>query len=152
MRTSYRLLGALLLSITPALVAAPPPGALQWQASALVWRPAPPSLPAGTESTVLEGDPRQPGLFTMRLRVPAGARLAPHTHPRHERVTVLRGSVSVGFGTRFDATQLRTFHAGDYYVNPPDTAHFVTFPEDAEIQITCEGPWGVHYLDPPAAP
>jgi hypothetical protein len=38
----------------------------------LKWGPAPPSLPAGAQMAVLEGDPTKRGLFTMRLKMPDG--------------------------------------------------------------------------------
>ena len=95
---------------------------------------------------VLEGDPKKPGLFTMRLEVPSGARIAPHTHPRPERVTVLSGAVAVGFGEKESNSNVTVFHAGDYYVNPPRVAHFVTFPESSVVQITGEGPWEIAFI------
>ncbi|MGQ0621528.1 MAG: hypothetical protein ACT4QA_16670 [Panacagrimonas sp.] len=60
-------------------------GTVQHRTAALKWQPVPPSLPKGAEVTILEGDPQQPRLFTMRLRAPAGTRLASHTHPQAER-------------------------------------------------------------------
>lgn len=125
-----------------------PPGTIQLGADALNWKPAPPNMPAGTETAVLEGDPRQEGLFSLRLRGPAGTRLAPHTHPQPERVTVISGAVGVGFGARFDAALLRVFRAGDYYVNPPGSPHFVSFVEDSVVQVTGQGPWRLDYLSP----
>jgi quercetin dioxygenase-like cupin family protein len=110
-----------------------------------VWKDAPPTMPAGTKIAVLEGDTRQPGLFTVRLRIPAGSVIAPHTHPRPERVTVLSGKVRVGFGSAVtkDGT---TFTAGGFYVNPPNEPHFVVVEEDVTLQLTCEGPWVLEYL------
>lgn len=123
-----------------------PPGTLQLHADQLNWKPAAPNLPAGTETAVLEGDPRGEGLFTLRLRAPAGTELAPHTHPQPERVTVIRGAVAVGFGTAFDATRLHVFRAGDYYLNPTGSSHYVRFVEDSVVQVTGQGPWRLDYL------
>ena len=123
-----------------------PPGTIQWAAAELRWQPGPANLPKGVETVVLEGDPRKAGLFTLRLRAPAGTRLAPHTHPLPERVTVLEGAIGVGFGRHFDQTQLKVFNAGDYYVNPPLSAHFVSFARDSVLQVTGEGPWGLDLL------
>ena len=126
-----------------------PPGAIRHHAAALAWKPASAPLPPGMETTVLEGDPRSAdGIFTLRLRAPAGARLAPHTHPLPERVTVIEGAIGVGFGSGYDAKRLHIFRAGDYYVNPPGVAHFVTFVEDAVVQVTGHGPWGVEWVSP----
>ena len=70
----------------------------------LVWT-TPANLPAGTKMAVLEGDPKQQGLFTIRLELPANTEMSPHRHPRDERVVVLSGSISVGFGEEFDKSR-----------------------------------------------
>jgi quercetin dioxygenase-like cupin family protein len=105
------------------------------------WNDAPPSMPQGTKMAVLEGSPREAGIFTIRLKVPAGAAIAPHTHPRHERVTVLSGKVTVSIGGKET-----TFGAGGFYVNPPDEVHSLTFSEETVLQLTCEGPWALNYV------
>jgi hypothetical protein len=51
------------------------PDRLQWQAG-------PSSLPAGAKLAVLEGDPTKEGPFVMRLRLPDGYTIPPHTHPK----------------------------------------------------------------------
>jgi quercetin dioxygenase-like cupin family protein len=110
---------ALLAAALLALIAfaEAPSGAIQIDAKTIVWKDGPPSLAKGTKSAVLEGDPKSAGIFTMRLRVPAGAHIPPHWHPRAERVTILSGHVQVGFGDKWDHAALRSFHAGDFYVN-----------------------------------
>lgn len=112
------------------------------QVATPAWNDAPPSMPKGTKIAVLEGSPQQAGMFTIRLKVPAGAKLAAHTHPRHERVTVLSGKVTVHIGGRST-----TFEAGGFYVNPPDVPHSLDFAEDSVLQLTCEGPWELKYVD-----
>lgn len=125
-----------------------PPGTIRHDASRLAWKPAPPPLPPGMETVVLEGDPRSGEIFTLRLRAPAGTRLAPHTHPLPERVTVIQGAIGVGFGREYEQTVMRVFRAGDYYVNPPGAPHFVEFAEDSVLQVTGRGPWGVEWVSP----
>jgi quercetin dioxygenase-like cupin family protein len=51
---------------------------------------------------VLQGNPGGTGLFTVRLRFPNGYRLAPHTHPTDENVTVISGTFLVGMGETAD--------------------------------------------------
>ena len=111
------------------------------QVQDVAWKDGPPTLPAGTKAALHEGDPKQPGLFTMRLKVPAGSAIAPHTHPRAERVTVLSGRVTVTLGTT-----KTTFTTGGFYVTPPDAVHSVAFEEDSVLQLTCEGPWVLEYV------
>ena len=121
-----------------------PPGAIQ--VTHVTWKDGPPTLPKGAKVAVLEGDPKAAGIFTMRLRIPAGSRVEPHTHPRPERVTVLEGEAEVGFGDTFERKGMTKFHAGDFYVNPPESHHYVYFPRTTVVQITGEGPWEIHYL------
>ena len=119
------------------------------QVTSVTWSAAPPSMPAGTQIAVLEGSPQAAGTFTIRLKVPAGAIIAPHTHPRPERVTVLSGKIRVGFGeTMSDAGT--TFTAGGFYVNPPGEPHYLVIDEESVLQLTCEGPWELRYVDAPA--
>ncbi len=111
---------------------------------AIVWKDGPPTLPAGSKIAVLEGNPREEGIFTMRVRVPAGAKLAPHWHPRDERVTILSGTVELGFGTKADPAATKRYGAGSFYVNPPRTVHYLFFPEETVMQMTGVGPWEIH--------
>ena len=116
------------------------------------WKPGPPTLPLGSEVAVLEGDPKAPALFTMRVKLPAGARLAPHWHPRPERVTVLSGAIGIGFGDIYEPAKLRSFGPGSYYVTPPETVHFAYCLDETVVQITTEGPWELHPVLPGAKP
>lgn len=95
---------------------------------------------------VLEGNPREPMLFTARFRIAGGLELKPHWHPRNERVTILAGRVGVGFGDEIDRADVSWFEAGDYYVNAKGAHHFVLADGPAELQITGLGPWQVHYV------
>src|SRR5262249_18326128 len=53
------------------------------------WLEGPPSLPKGAKIALLEGDPSKKGPFVMRAKLPSGFKIAPHTHPEDERVTVI---------------------------------------------------------------
>lgn len=132
--------------------AAPPAGTLQVQPDAIAWRPGNPSMPPGTQIAVLEGDPKAAGMFTIRLKVPAGSRLAPHWHPRDERVTVIAGVAAVGFGDGVDEAAVTRFGPGAFYLNPARSHHYVLFPEESILQVTGVGPWQVHFIEPRGAP
>ena len=118
----------------------------------IVWKDGPPTLPAGAKIAVLEGDPRAEGIFTMRVRVPAGATLAPHWHPRDERVTILSGAAELGFGSLADKNATKRYGAGSFYVNPPRTMHYLYFPEETVMQMTGIGPWELFTTDIDAKP
>src|SRR5258706_15768819 len=59
---------------------------------------------AGMEQVNLVGNPATPGRYTLRLKFPAGYRLAPHTHPDYREVTILSGTWYTGYGEKFDAS------------------------------------------------
>lgn len=112
----------------------------------VAWRPCPPNLPAGCEIAVLEGNPQEPGFFTVRFRLSDTFVMPPHTHPKDERVTVLTGLVSVGFGLDGSHEDAKQFGPGDYYVNMKGAIHTVWSDELVEIQITGLGPWEAHFV------
>jgi quercetin dioxygenase-like cupin family protein len=116
------------------------------QITSVTWKDAPPTLPKGSQVAVLEGDPKQAGLFTMRIKLAAGTKIMPHTHPRPERVTVIWGEARVGFGDVYDAKKTKRFPAGSFYVNPAEIHHYLYFPRTTVLQMTGEGPWELHYL------
>lgn len=149
MRSVLILLG---LALPLAAAAVDPTGAIQQWPDRIAWSAAPPSMPAGTQMAVLEGDPGAKRWFTVRMKVPAGARLAPHWHPRDERVTVLSGLVAVGFGDVIDEAAVARFGPGSFYVNPANSHHYVLFVEDSVVQLTGVGPWEVHFVEAAPAP
>jgi hypothetical protein len=125
---------------------APGQAQLAHHAAEMPWGPGPAAVPFECEMAVLEGSPAETGLFTIRLRTGAPWVMPPHSHPRAERVTVLSGSIHVGFGDTVEKPASRRFTTGDYYVNAPGAVHFVWVDEPVEIQITGIGPWEVHPL------
>lgn len=125
---------------------------IQFQPDAMPWKAGPSSLPSGAQMAVLEGNPKTEGWFTMRVKVPAGTRLAPHWHPNPERVTVLFGKVGIGLGDKARDDSLKFFAAGSYYVTPAQAHHYAWFPEETILQITTTGPWELHYLTQGATP
>jgi quercetin dioxygenase-like cupin family protein len=114
----------------------------------LEWKDAPASLPPGAKAVILEGDPTKPGLFVMRLKFPDGYRIAPHTHPKPERVTVLSGTLFVGMGATFDKSKGHEMPAGTYGSWPAGMKHFGWFRGETILQLYGEGPWAVEYVNP----
>ena len=112
------------------------------------WVAAPPSLPRGAMLAAIEGKPSEPGPFTMRLKFPAGFKVAPHSHPAIEHLTVLSGTINFGMGDTFDAGKLTPMRAGSFIVMPVGTSHFVETREETVIQVHGVGPWAVKYVNP----
>jgi len=117
-------------------------------AAQMQWRDGPPSLPAGAQMVVLDGDPAKNGSFTIRLKMPAGYKIPPHTHPAAERVTVISGAVHLGIGEKFDESAGRELEAGDFAVLPTGVPHFAWSPSEAVLQIHSEGPFQRRFVDP----
>lgn len=112
------------------------------------WMAAPPSIPSGAEAAVLYGDPSKEGLFVLRLKLPAGYTIAPHTHPKPEIVTVISGSFRIGMGETADKSQTEILPSGGFVALPPDMAHYVFIDEETVVQLNSTGPWSLNYINP----
>ena len=117
-------------------------------AAELQWVDAPPSVPPGAKIAVLEGDPKKPGPFTLRFKIPADYKVPPHWHPGVEHVTVLSGTIYVGVGDMFDPAKGQALSAGSFSVMQPKTPHFAWTKEETILQLHGVGPWGINYLHP----
>ena len=126
-----------------------PEGILQHvvRADQVQWKPCPPNLPEGCEIAVLEGDPKNPDLFTVRFRVSGDFVMPPHTHPKDERATILQGKAYVAFGEDGTREGAEVFEPGDYYVNARGAIHSVWADSATIIQLTGIGPWEAHFID-----
>jgi quercetin dioxygenase-like cupin family protein len=124
------------------------PHAQMFQPDELQWSPAPASLPPGAQVAVLEGSPTQSGPFTMRLKVPDGYTIPPHTHPAREHVTVISGTFNLGMGEKFDPAQMQSFGPGGYFYADPGSPHFVRTSGETIVQVNGIGPWGINYINP----
>lgn len=121
---------------------------VMFAAAELKWSDGPPSLPAGAKIAVLEGDPKKEGLFTIRLQMPAGFKVPPHTHPSAEHVTVISGSLNLGMGPKFDEASAREMTAGAYAVMPAGMQHFAGTKEGCIVQVHAMGPFEIKYVNP----
>lgn len=114
----------------------------------VTWSDAPPSLPRGLKVAVLEGDPAQPGPFTLRISAPAATTIPPHWHPGVEHVTVISGTFRIGQGETADWSSARTLRAGGFAYMPPKSPHFAQVTAGTVIQLHGTGPWAITYLNP----
>jgi quercetin dioxygenase-like cupin family protein len=114
----------------------------------LKWGPAPPGLPAGAKLAVLSGDPTKEGMFTIRLKFPAGYSVAPHHHPTPELVTVMNGSMAIGMGDVMNRPKARKLGVGGYIAMAPNMNHYAFTGTGATIQITSHGPFEIIYVNP----
>lgn len=115
------------------------PDALRWTAPAAYAR--------GAQLAVVKGDPTKEGMYVVRLKVPAGFRIASHRHPNDENVTVLSGSFNIGAGDKFDDKAGELVKAGGYSYVAKGMTHYAWFTEDTVIQLHGMGPQGITYTN-----
>ncbi|WMJ72007.1 cupin domain-containing protein [Cytophagaceae bacterium ABcell3] len=126
----------------------PPEQAIIVRPDDVVWQEGPESFEPGSEFAVLEGDPGDTGVFNMRIKMPDGFVIAPHTHPNVERVTVLAGTFNLGHGETLDEDAAEALEAGSYFSLPPEMPHFAIAERETIIQLKTIGPWVINYINP----
>jgi len=124
------------------------PRAAAAQVPALNWGPAPPVFQPGSRMAVLHGNPGEAGLFTVRLEMPSGYQIAPHFHPMDELVTVISGTLLVGTGDSLDAGRARTLRPGDFIALDANLHHWAIARGRTVIQVHCNGPFALTYINP----
>lgn len=108
---------------------------------------------SGIQTRVLSGDPSQPGLYTIEIRVPANTRIQAHTHKDPRTATVVSGTWYFGYGEVAGDPLVKALPPGSFYSEPKHVAHFaLTRSEPAVVQITGWGPTDTVYADPAKAP
>jgi quercetin dioxygenase-like cupin family protein len=138
---------ALLFALTPAL-AQQQHQHVMVNPGDIAWKDGPPSLPKGSQMSVLYGDPTKDGVFVMRLKFPASYKIPPHTHPVDEVVTVVSGEFSIGMGASFDPAKTKTITTGGVIAMAPGTQHYVQVGNETVVQLSTRGPWSIAYVNP----
>lgn len=114
----------------------------------ILWKAGPPSLRPGAKSAILFGDPAKEGVFVMRLKLPKGFTIAPHTHPKPEILTVISGAFHIGMGDKANPKKARRLAAGGFFAFPPGMAHYAHVQEETVVQLSSTGPWTITYINP----
>ena len=84
---------------------------------------------------MVSGDPAKEGLYVIRLKVPDGYKVPPHTHPNDENVTVLSGTFNIRMGGTVDETKGNALNAGGFSKAAKGMQHYAWFTEDSVIQL-----------------
>lgn len=134
------------VSMTP--VQRSPEGMVLAHANLMGWGAGPAALPAGAQMIVLEGDPTQAGLFTLRLKFPGNYTIQPHYHPAWEHITVISGVLHLGMGDVFRAGGWNELRTGSFVAMRPGMRHFVHTVGETVVQLHAMGPWQVTYVNP----
>ena len=107
-----------------------------------------PAFPDGAKLAVIGGNPSQSGPYVVRVKVPNGLKLMPHTHPEDRIYTVISGVFYIGQGTTFDADKLVAYGPGSVVVLPANTPHFHWAKSGEYVsQVYGVGPLGLKYLN-----
>lgn len=106
------------------------------------------AFPKDVKLAVLVGDPGKPAPYVVRVKVPNGTKLMPHTHPEDRIYTVMSGVFYIGFGTVFDPDKLVAYGPGSVVILPANTSHFHWARSGEYIsQVYGTGPLGLEYID-----
>ena len=111
------------------------------------WKPFP-GFPPSARLAIVVGDPTEPGLYTIRVKLPSGVKLMPHWHPEDRIYTVISGVFYIGLGEHFDSEKLEAYPPGAVVVLPGRTPHFHWARSGEYVtQVSAIGPLGLEYLE-----
>jgi anti-sigma factor ChrR (cupin superfamily) len=117
-------------------------------ASDIKWGEPPAKLEKGASFAVISGDPGQAGPYVVRLKMPAGYKIAPHWHPTDENVTVLSGTFALGMGEKFNPATMKELPVGGFGLLPAEMRHFAMAKTEATVQVHGIGPFVLTYVNP----
>lgn len=112
------------------------------------WKAGPAALPLGAKMAVLEGDPTKDGPFVVRFQFPDSYHIAPHTHLKTERVTVISGNLLLATGEVLDRGSAKKLPAGSFAYWPSGMKHTAWSEGETVIQLHGVGPWQINYVNP----
>ena len=130
--------GAVLALLITAAAQADPLQPVRVTPDELTWK----LTPVGLQQTIIvAGDPQKAGVYVLRTRLPAGLQVQPHFHPDERIVTILSGTLLVGYGEQFDERKMKGLPAGSLFTEPSKQPHFV-WAKDGEVivQVIGHGP------------
>lgn len=115
--------GAPVFAVGTGAVTAAPAAPTPIEPASLTWV-HPPGNPKLKAAWVI-GTEGGKGSYVLRVVLGDGGRIPPHTHPDERIVTVLSGTVYVGFGASTDDGAMVEMPAGSVYVVPAGVPHYL---------------------------
>jgi quercetin dioxygenase-like cupin family protein len=141
------LLGSLLAMSCVAGAADMPTTGITMTPEQMTWKDNPRVPGLGVAHIISKGT--EPGPYVYRVKFPQGRVVQAHSHPDDRTYTVLEGNWYIGWGEKFDESQLIKLGPGSFYTEPAGVPHFVATPDgEAIVQVTGAGPTTIHYVDP----
>ena len=87
------------------------------------WKPFA-AFPPAARLAIVVGEPVREGPYTIRVKLPHGTKMMPHSHPEDRIYTVISGIFYIGLGDTFDPEKLQAYPPGSVVVLPGNTSHF----------------------------
>ena len=141
------LLGSLLAMSCVAGAADMPTTGITMTPEQMAWKDNPRVPGLGVAHIISKGT--EPGPYVYRVKFPKGRVVQSHSHPDDRTYTVLEGNWYIGWGEKFDESQLIKLGPGSFYTEPAGVPHFISTPDgEAVVQVTGAGPTTIHYVDP----
>jgi len=111
------------------------------------WKPFA-AFPPSARLAIVVGEPVREGIYTIRVKLPHGTKMMPHSHPEDRMYTVISGIFYIGLGDKFDPETLQAYPPGSVIILPGNTSHFHWAKSgDYITQVTAIGPLGLEYMD-----
>lgn len=95
----------------------------------------------GVGIAVLYGDPKEAGLLSERVKIPAGFKIMPHWHGETRTAVVLSGTLYYANGDQWDERKFKAYPPGSFLIEPAKISHYA-MAKDGEVvlQATSIGP------------
>jgi quercetin dioxygenase-like cupin family protein len=107
-----------------------------------------PGVP-GIQYMVVEGDPKKPAPYVVRVKFSPGTMSMPHHHPEDRLATVLKGTWWTGKGETFDPKNTEPLSAGSFMKHPAKAPHFDgAKDEEVILQLIGVGPSDTIFIKP----
>jgi uncharacterized RmlC-like cupin family protein len=92
------------------------------------------------QQATLMGDLTKTGRYTIRVRLPAGYKIAPHAYDETREVTVISGNLHFSYGDKPLPEGLSVLPAGSFFAEPANVPLYFEAREPVELQISGNGP------------
>ena len=105
----------------------------------LVWT----QNPNGTQQAKAIGDPTQAGLYALKVKFGQGLKLLPHFHRDDRVVTLVSGTMYLGYGDTWDESKMVKMTLGAVWTEPAGVAHYGWAKDgEAMLYLVAVGPTG----------
>src|SRR5690606_33426687 len=74
------------------------------------------------------------GMYLYRVKFPKGHKIVPHFHSDERIVSIVKGSLYVGYGDTFDEKAMKKLQAGGLWTEPKAKPHYV-WAKDGEVEL-----------------